>query len=265
MQDTADILKRILAHKKEEVETRKQARPESEVVTAIKDCSPVRGFEKELQRVLSTGRPAVIAEIKRASPSKGVIREDFDPVAIAKSYAKAGAACLSVLTDKEFFQGDDEYLKQARSACELPVLRKDFMIEPYQIYESRLLGADCILLIISALDDTNLHELAGLATELGMDVLLEVHNREELERALVLRLPLIGINNRNLHTFETDINTTIRLLPDVFPDRTVITESGIHSREDVALMRKHNVNVFLVGEAFMSAPDPGKQLKALFD
>ncbi|HEY5702815.1 MAG TPA: indole-3-glycerol phosphate synthase TrpC [Gammaproteobacteria bacterium] len=265
MQDTPDILRRILSRKTEEVSERKQVLPESELVEMCKDSPPARGFEMALQRTISQGKPAIIAEIKKASPSKGVIRKDFDPVAIAKSYADAGATCLSVLTDRDFFQGDDEYLKSARAACELPVLRKDFMIDPYQIYESRLLGADCILLIVSALDDQKLRDLADLSTMLGMDVLPEVHDREELERALVLRLPLIGINNRNLRTFETDINTTIGLLPDVFHDRTVITESGIHSKDDVALMRKHNVNAFLVGESFMAAPDPGEKLKTLFE
>jgi indole-3-glycerol phosphate synthase len=265
MQDTPDILRRILSRKIEEISERKQALPESELVEMCKDSPSARGFEMALQRTISQGKPAIIAEIKKASPSRGVIRKDFDPVAIAKSYADAGATCLSVLTDRDFFQGDDEYLKSARAACEVPVLRKDFMIDPYQIYESRLLGADCILLIVSALDDQKLRELADLSTMLGMDVLPEVHDREELERALVLRLPLIGINNRNLRTFETDINTTIGLLPDVFHDRTVITESGIHSKDDVTLMRKHNVNAFLVGESFMTAPDPGEKLKTLFE
>jgi indole-3-glycerol phosphate synthase len=265
MQDTPDILRRILSRKTEEVSERKQVLPESELVEMCKDSPPPRGFEMALQRTISQGKPAIIAEIKKASPSRGVIRKDFDPVAIAKSYADAGATCLSVLTDRDFFQGDDEYLKSARAACEVPVLRKDFMIDPYQIYESRLLGADCILLIVSALDDQKLRDLADLSTMLGMDVLPEVHDREELERALVLRLPLIGINNRNLRTFETDINTTIGLLPDVFHDRTVITESGIHSKDDVTLMRKHNVNAFLVGESFMTAPDPGEKLKTLFE
>lgn len=265
MQDTPDILRRILSRKTEEISERKQVLPESELVEMCKDSPPAREFEMALQRTISQGKPAIIAEIKKASPSKGVIRKDFDPVAIAKSYADAGATCLSVLTDRDFFQGDDENLKSARAACELPVLRKDFMIDPYQIYESRLLGADCILLIVSALDDQKLRDLADLSTMLGMDVLPEVHDREELERALVLRLPLIGINNRNLRTFETDINTTIGLLPDVFHDRTVITESGIHSKDDVALMRKHNVNAFLVGESFMTAPDPGEKLKTLFE
>ncbi|MGH8119810.1 MAG: indole-3-glycerol phosphate synthase TrpC, partial [Gammaproteobacteria bacterium] len=230
----------------------------------IRDCPPVRGFNHALQKAISNGRPAVIAEIKKASPSKGIIRRDFDPVAIAASYEKAGATCLSVLTDSEFFQGCNDDLRAARGACDLPVLRKDFMIDPWQIYESRFTGADCILLIVAALPDGRLRELADAAIGLYMDVLLEVHDREELERALALRLPLIGINNRNLRTFETDIMTTIGLLPDVFPDRTVVTESGIHQREDVALMRRHNVNCFLVGEAFMSAPDPGEKLKALF-
>ncbi|NIP50114.1 MAG: indole-3-glycerol phosphate synthase TrpC [Gammaproteobacteria bacterium] len=264
MQGTPDILRRILSRKTEEISERKQVLPESELVEMCKDSPPARGFEMALQGTISQGKPAIIAEIKKASPSKGVIRKDFDPVAIAKSYADAGATCLSVLTDRDFFQGDDEYLKSARAACELPVLRKDFMIDPYQIYESRLLGSDCILLIVSAVDDQKLRTLADLSTMLGMDVLPEVHDREELERALVLRLPLIGINNRNLRTFETDINTTIGLLPDVFHDRIVITESGIRNKDDVALMRKHNVNAFLIGETFMTASDPGEKLKTLF-
>jgi indole-3-glycerol phosphate synthase len=265
MQDQPDILKKILARKTEEVAERKKKLSEAEIKAKLSDSPPVRGFELSIQKTISQGKPAVIAEIKKASPSKGIIRKDFHPADIAKSYEQAGAACLSVLTDMDFFQGEDNHLREARAACNLPVLRKDFMIDSYQIYESRMIGADCILLIVAALPDSKLQELAGLATELHMDVLVEVHDREELERGMMLRLPLIGINNRNLRTFETDINTTIGLLPDVFPDRTVVTESGILSNDDVRLMRKHNVNCFLVGEAFMSAPDPGEKLKTLFE
>jgi indole-3-glycerol phosphate synthase len=264
MQDQPDILKKILARKATEVSAGKKRISERELEKQCSSCPPVRGFERALQKNLAQGKPAVIAEIKKASPSKGIIRADFDPAVIAKSYYKAGAACLSVLTDIDFFQGKDDDLGQARSACELPVLRKDFMIDPWQIYESRVMGADCILLIVAALGDGQLQELAGIATGLELDVLVEVHDREELERALMLRLPLIGINNRDLRTFTTDVQTTLSLLVDVFPDRTVITESGIHTREDVELMRKHNVNCFLIGEAFMSSPDPGSKLNELF-
>jgi indole-3-glycerol phosphate synthase len=265
MQDQSDILKKILARKAEEVAERKTKLSEADIKAKLSDSPPVRGFELALQKTISQGKPAVIAEIKKASPSKGVIRKDFHPADIAKSYEQAGATCLSVLTDIDFFQGSNQHLQEARAACNLPVLRKDFMVDNYQIYESRLLGADCILLIVAALPDSKLQELAALATELHMDVLVEVHDREELERGMMLRLPLIGINNRNLHTFETDINTTIGLLPDVFPDRTVVTESGILTGDDVRLMRKYNVNCFLVGEAFMSATDPGEKLKTLFE
>lgn len=264
MQDQSDILRTILAHKRDEVSERKKQRPLKKIRNELKNSPPVRGFEMALQKAIATNRPAVIAEIKKASPSKGVIREGFDPASIARSYEKNGATCLSVLTDEHFFQGADDHLRQARDACSLPVLRKDFMIDEYQILESRVLGADCILLIVAALADDRLQALAQTATELDMDVLVEVHDREELERAMMLRLPLIGINNRDLKTFTTDINTTIGLLHDVFPDRTVVTESGINTREDVQLLRKHEVNVFLVGEAFMRAPDPGEELKALF-
>ena len=265
MHEQADVLKKILARKKEEVAARKEKLPLKKLKSGIEECPPARGFYHAIQKTISAGRPAVIAEIKKASPSKGVIRGDFHPAMIAASYEKAGATCLSVLTDTDFFQGSDDDLRTARAACSLPVLRKDFMIDPWQIHESRFIGADCVLLIVAALTDGRLRELADLATGLEMDVLLEVHDREELERALALRLPLIGINNRNLRTFKTDIMTTIGLLPDVFPDRTVVTESGIHKRDDVALMRRHNVNCFLVGEAFMSAPDPGEKLRALFE
>ncbi|HKK15717.1 MAG TPA: indole-3-glycerol phosphate synthase TrpC [Gammaproteobacteria bacterium] len=264
MQDQSDILRTILAHKQEEVSERKKQQPGKKLQAALGNCPPTRGFEMALQKAIAANRPAVIAEIKKASPSQGIIREDFDPAAIARSYEKGGATCLSVLTDEHFFQGADAHLQQARDACSLPVLRKDFLIDEYQVMESRVLGADCVLLIVAALPDDRLQALAQSATELGMDVLVEVHDREELERAMMLRLPLIGINNRDLKTFTTDINTTIGLLHDVFPDRTVITESGINSREDVQLLRKHDVNAFLVGEAFMRAPDPGELLKTLF-
>ena len=265
MHNQPDILKKILTHKAKEVAFRKKQLSEAIVKSKIKDAPPVREFNLAIQKAINAGKPAVIAEIKKASPSKGIIREDFNPAWIAKSYEKAGATCMSVLTDIEFFQGSDDHLQQARAACSMPVLRKDFMVDNYQIYESRAIGADCILLIVAALSDNKLQEFAGIATELQMDVLVEIHNREELERALMLRLPLIGINNRDLKTFNTDINTTINLLPDVFPDRTVITESGILTKDDVQLMRKNNVNTFLVGEAFMSVSDPGEKLKELFD
>lgn len=264
MLEPADILKKIIEHKAGEVASRKQAVSEQELKKRIKSGTSCRPFADAIQRNIAAGNPAIIAEIKKASPSKGVIRENFDPAEIAISYATAGATCLSVLTDVNFFQGADEYLEQARNACELPVLRKDFMIDPYQIYESRALGADCILLIVAALADRQMRDLADIAVDLGMDVLVEVHNREELERGMMLRLPLIGINNRDLRTFKTDLNTTIGLLTDVFHDRTVITESGINTRDDVQLMRRNDVNTFLVGEAFMRAPDPGNELKNLF-
>lgn len=265
MQDTPDILKKILAHKAKEVSARKKKASVKNIKTQATDCETTRGFVDAIQYRINEGKVAVIAEIKKASPSKGVIREKFNPAEIAKSYDQAGASCLSVLTDKEFFQGTDKDLQIARAACTRPILRKDFMIDPYQIYESRVIGADCILLIVAALTDMQLQDFAGIAHELAMDVLVEVHDREELERGLVLRTPLIGINNRNLHTFETTIDTTIGLLTDVFHDRTVVTESGIHTREDVKLMRKHNVNTFLVGETFMSAENPGEKLKELFE
>lgn len=206
----------------------------------------------------------MVAEIKKASPSKGVLREDFHPAEIATSYARGGAACLSVLTDIDFFQGADAYLQEARNACTLPVIRKDFVVDPYQIYEARALGADCILLIVAALDDAQLSEFTGLAHHLGMDVLVEVHDAQELERALLLGTRLVGINNRDLRTFETRLSTTLDLLAMIPNDRIVVTESGILSRDDVNLMRANNVHAFLVGEAFMRAEDPGKQLKTLF-
>ena len=264
-QDTPDILKKILARKSEEISEHKPKMSEQELKNRADDCPPTRGFTMVIEKTIDEGRAAVIAEIKKASPSKGIICENFDPESIARSYENAGASCLSVLTDVDFFQGSDEHMQSARAACAIPVLRKDFMIDLYQIYESRVLSADCILIIVSALSDMQMKELVGAAQEIGLDILVEVHNREELERGLMLRTPLIGINNRNLHTFETDIKTTISLLPDVFHDRTVITESGIHSIEHVKTMRKHGVNGFLVGEAFMSAEDPGKKLQELFN
>jgi len=263
-QGMPDILKKILAHKSEEISERKSKIPEQELKDRTDDCPPTRGFNMAIERSISEGRAAIIAEIKKASPSKGVICENFDPESIARSYENAGATCLSVLTDVDFFQGSDEHMQSARAACALPVLRKDFMIDPYQIYESRVLGADCILIIVSALLDTQMQDLVNTAEEIGLDILVEVHNREELERGMMLRTPLIGINNRNLHTFETDIKTTIGLLTDVFHDRTVISESGIHTIEHVKTMRKRGVDGFLVGEAFMSAEDPGEKLRELF-
>lgn len=265
MQDTPDILQKILTVKAEELEHRRRQRAFTDLKAEADDLVPPRGFHHRLSGTIASGGPAVIAEIKKASPSKGVIRQDFKPAEIAQSYTAAGAACLSVLTDVSFFQGQDDYLVQARAACELPVLRKDFMIDTYQIYESRVIGADCILLIVSALSDMQMQDLVGVANELSLDILVEVHDREELERGLMLRTPMIGINNRNLRTFETDLNTTLGLLTDVFHDRTVITESGIHTPEDVQLMRKHEVNAFLVGEAFMVADDPGQKLQELFE
>ncbi len=263
-QNTPDILKKILSRKVEEISERKLKKSEQELKHRARDCLPTRGFKIAIEQSISEGRAAIIAEIKKASPSKGVICKNFDPELIAQSYEKAGATCLSVLTDLDFFQGSDEAMQSARAACTLPVLRKDFMIDPYQIYESRVLGADCILVIVSALSDTQIQELTGIATEIGLDVLVEIHNREELERGLMLRTPLIGINNRNLHTFTTDIETTIDLLPDVFHDRIVITESGINTVDDIKTMCKHGVDGFLIGEAFMNAENPGEKLRELF-
>jgi indole-3-glycerol phosphate synthase len=264
MNQGPDILREILAHKREEVAARKAAAPLPELKRRASASAAPLGFHAAIRRVLESGRPAVIAEIKRASPSRGVIREDFDPARIAESYAHAGAACLSVLTDAKFFGGADEHVAAAKSAARLPVLRKDFTIDPWQVFEARALGADCVLLIVAALTDAALRELADAAAEAGLDVLVEVHDRLELERALVLRTPLIGINNRDLRTFATSLDTTLKLLPDVFPDRTVVTESGIATAEDVALRRRHDVNAFLVGETLLRAGDPGAKLRELF-
>ncbi|OGI39149.1 MAG: indole-3-glycerol-phosphate synthase [Candidatus Muproteobacteria bacterium RBG_16_62_13] len=259
-----DILTKILARKTEEIAERSEALPLRELNSRVGQAPAVRGFVKAIEARLKAGLPAVIAEIKKASPSKGLLRTDFDPAAIARSYASHGATCLSVLTDADFFQGSETYLQQARAACELPVLRKDFIIDPYQVYEARVIGADCILLIVAALDDAWLHELNQLAHKLGMDVLVEVHDAAELDRALKLDNRLIGINNRNLRTFEIRLETTIDLLPKIRSGQIVVTESGILSPADVAQMRQHGVHAFLVGEAFMKAPDPGVRLAELF-
>lgn len=259
-----DILAKILETKKAEVATARQMRSESDMLREAKSRKDLRGFARALEEKIAQGKPAVIAEIKKASPSKGVIRENFNPVEIASSYAAHGAACLSVLTDVKFFQGSYDYLRQARAACSLPVLRKDFMIDPYQIVHARALGADCILLIVAALSPQQLREFEGIATELGMDVLVEVHDRAELDMALELNTSLIGINNRNLRSFETSLQTTLDLLPAIPEGKRVVTESGILAPQDVKQMRDHEVQAFLVGEAFMRAPEPGAALHDLF-
>lgn len=262
--NTPDILQKIIYRKAEVIEQRRARLPLEELMTMARSAPPPRDFIEALLERIELNQPAVIAEIKKASPSKGVIRENFNPAEIAKSYAKSSAACLSVVTEEDFFQGNDEYLKQAREVCSLPVLRKDFVIDPYQVYESRWIGADCILLIVAALGDAQLNELCGLAHNLEMDVLIEVHDEEELERALRVPNKMIGINNRNLHTFETSLNTTLSMLDRIPADSLLISESGIQTPEDVKLMREHGVKAFLIGEAFMSADDPGAKLKELF-
>ena len=259
-----DILQRILAVKAKEVAAAKTQRPLSAMRIAAAAMPEPRDFAGALRAKVAVGEAAVIAEIKKASPSRGVLREDFDPAAIAASYAGHGAACLSVLTDQQFFQGSADYLRSARAACSLPVLRKDFMLDAYQVYEASAMGADCILLIVAALNPRRMQELAAIATDLGMAVLVEVHNSVELDRALELKTPLIGINNRNLHTFETRLDVTLGLVKRIPPDRIVITESGILQPADVSLMRDNGVDCFLVGEAFMRAPDPGAELARLF-
>jgi indole-3-glycerol phosphate synthase len=264
MTDTPDILRKIVARKVEEVAQRSARVPRPMIAAAAAQADPPRGFVRALQARIAAGRPAVIAEAKKASPSKGVLRPDFDPVAITRSYERGGAACLSVLTDVDFFQGSDTYLQQARAACALPVLRKDFVIDPYQVWEARSLGADCILLIAACLDDDRLAELNALARELGMDALIEVHDGAELERALRVDNPMVGINNRDLRSFAVSLDTTLDLLARIPGDRLVVTESGILGPDDVALMRRHGVHAFLVGEAFMRAPDPGERLAELF-
>lgn len=258
------ILQEIVRHKQGEVKARSAEVPLAEMRARCEDGSMLRGFAESLQNRIVRGEPAVIAEIKKASPSKGVLRKKFDPVEIAAGYTASGAACLSVLTDEKYFQGSDAYLQSVHEASRLPLLRKDFMVDSYQIYESRALGADCVLLILSVLDDIQVQMLSRLAESLGMDVLLEVHDQVELERALQTDGRLIGINNRNLHTFETRLETTFELLELVPDDRLVVTESGISTRQDVELMRENGVHGFLVGEAFMRAKFPGKALQELF-
>ena len=260
----ADILARILARKAEEVAERRARVTDHELIARCADVAPTRGFRAALEAKIAAGNAAVIAEVKKASPSKGVMRADFRPADIARSYAAGGAACLSVLTDVDFFQGADEYLQQARAACALPVLRKDFVIDAYQIHEARVLGADCILLIVAALDDAQLVDFSTLAHSLGMDVLIEAHDGGELERALATPARLVGINNRNLRTFDTELDTTLSLRARVPRDRLLITESGIHTPADVAKMRAADVHAFLVGEAFMRAQEPGAELARLF-
>jgi indole-3-glycerol phosphate synthase len=264
MSDTPDILKRILRRKVEELTERCQQISFREVGERAGAAPPVRPFASALEARINNGQSAVIAEIKRASPSKGVLRPVFDPPTIAASYQRGRATALSILTDETFFGGSDADLQSARSACSLPCLRKDFIIDPYQVYEARALGTDCVLLIVAALGDAQLRELADLTIHLGMDVLTEVHDAEELERALLLETPLIGINNRNLHTFETSLEVTLSLIAAVPRNRIVITESGIQRREDITRMRSHGIHAFLVGEAFMIAADPGERLSEIF-
>ncbi len=264
MSGTPDILKKILATKVEENAARSAVFSLTELKARAVDADAVRGFRASMVAKLAAGDCAVIAEVKKASPSKGVIRPDFDPAAIAASYSAGGAACLSVLTDEEYFQGCTDYLIAARAACDLPVIRKDFIIDPYQVYEARAMGADCILLIVAALEGTQMRELHDLAVSLGMDVLVEAHDAEEVERALALDLDLLGINNRNLRTFEVSLNTTIDLLPSIPEQVLLVTESGITTQADVALMRENKVNAFLVGESFMRADSPGDALREFF-
>ena len=264
MSDTPDILKKIIQRKWQEIEARSASVSIDQLQQQIKAASPCRGFVDSIAAKIDAGKPAVIAEIKKASPSKGLLRENFQPAEIAASYAKGGAACLSILTDRDFFQGSEDYLQQARQACDLPVIRKDFIIDPYQVYEARAINADCILLIVAVLEQSKLQALTELAHALGMDVLIEVHDAQELKTALTIDAKLIGINNRNLRTFETRLETTTELLSQIPKDRIIVTESGIHSIEDVTQMRSANVNAFLVGEAFMRAEDPGQALTSLF-
>jgi indole-3-glycerol phosphate synthase len=259
-----DILRKILARKREEIAERSARLPLAELRRRAQAAPPTRGFVNAIRSRIAAGKPAVIAEIKKASPSKGLLRANFDPAEIAKSYERHGATCLSVLTDRDFFQGADEHLQQARAACALPVLRKDFTIDPYQVHEARVLGADCILLIVAALDDGRLRDLAALAHDVGLDVLVEVHDSNELDRALALDTPLLGINNRDLRTFEVRLETTLDLLARIPKERIVVTESGIRTPADVARMRRSGVNAFLVGEAFMKADEPGQKLAELF-
>jgi indole-3-glycerol phosphate synthase len=266
----SDILEKIVATKKIELATDSKKislanQREQAEANNREDAMKPRGFIKAIKNKIADGKAGVITEIKKASPSKGILRADFQPSAIAQSYEKNGAACLSVLTDKEYFQGANAYLQEARAACHIPVLRKDFTIDPYQIYEARAIGADAILLIVACLELNQMKELEACAHEIGLDVLVEVHNAPELEAALELKTALLGINNRNLKTFEVTLQTTLSLLSMVPPNKTLVTESGIMSHADVQLMREHHVNAFLVGEAFMRAQDPGIALSELFN
>ena len=264
MNDIPDVLRRILDRKREEVEQRKRSKSLADVEASAADQAPPRGFAAAIADRHRAGHSAVIAEVKKASPSRGVIREHFVPAEIAQSYERGGAACLSVLTDQDFFQGSDLFLQQARAACSLPVLRKDFTIDRYQVAEARAIGADAVLLIAAALDDAKLRELSDAAAGWKLDVLVEVHDHEELERALALPSPLLGINNRNLRNFETSLDTTLGLLEFIPEGKTVVTESAIHTAADVARMRAAGVETFLVGEAFMRADDPGAELREMF-
>lgn len=261
---TPTILRKIVSRKWEEIDQRQRRYSLADLRAMAGDQPPARGFAGAMTRQIAQQRPAVIAEIKKASPSKGILRDPFEPAAIAESYAGAGATCLSVLTDADFFQGHEDYLQTARAACDLPVIRKDFMVSPYQVFESRAIGADCILLIAACLTRNQMQELEGLAGEAGLDVLVEVHNGEELDDALTLTTPLVGINNRNLHTFEVSLDTTLQLHERIPADRLTITESGILGRDDVITMTEQGIYGFLVGESFMRADDPGRQLSALF-
>lgn len=260
----SNILDKILATKREEIRLTSSYRPIEDLQREVGGAPMVRNFEQAIRNKIANGESAVIAEIKKASPSKGVIREQFDPITIAQTYEQNGAACLSVLTDRDYFMGASEYLVAARSATQLPVLRKDFIVDPYQIFEARCMGADCILLIVAALEQSQMLELERVATQLGMSVLVEAHSQEEFERAIQLETSLIGVNNRDLRTFETSLETTFGLISALSEDRILITESGIHDRADVVLMRERGVFAFLVGEAFMRQPDPGEALKSFF-
>ncbi len=260
----SDILQKIVAVKHEEVAAARKKMPLEAMRADAESRVLTRDFEGAMRRKIAAGRPAVIAEVKKASPSKGVLRPDFIAADIAQSYAEHGAACLSVLTDRQFFQGQPDYLKQARASCDLPVLRKDFLVDPYQVYEARAMGADCILLIAACLDDAQMADFEAIARSLGMAVLVEVHDGAELDRALRLKTPLVGINNRNLRTFEVSLDTTLDLMPRLPADRLLVTESGILSAADVRRMREAGVHAFLVGEAFMRAPEPGVALADLF-
>lgn len=264
LDSTPTILKNIVLRKWEEIEQRQKVLKLAECKAQAFDLPDARGFVRNIEKKLQANLPAIIAEIKKASPSKGVIRENFIPAEIAESYEAAGAACLSVLTDHDFFQGHEDYLQQARAASSLPIIRKDFMVAPYQIYESRVINADCVLLIAACLTKDQMQELSGIAQEVGLDVLVEVHNEEELHSALTLNTRLLGINNRDLHSFEVSLDNTFKLLDQIPEDRIVVTESGIHTSDDVKAMQAKNVNSFLVGEAFMRAKNPGDELKRLF-